>query len=112
MLVRGANVMQGYLDEPEKTAEVLHDGWYNTGDIATMDEDGFVTLAGRLNRFSKIGGEMVPHGRIEEELLRIVGNDAGSDGEVPLVVSAIPDEKRGERLVVLHRPLEQSVGMC
>ncbi|WP_166831472.1 acyl-[ACP]--phospholipid O-acyltransferase [Thalassoroseus pseudoceratinae] len=108
LLVRGANVMQGYLDEPEKTAEVLNDGWYNTGDIATIDESGFVTLAGRLNRFSKIGGEMVPHGRIEEELLRIVGNQTESEGEVPLVVTAVPDEKRGERLVVLHRPLDRS----
>ncbi len=114
LLVRGANVMQGYLDEPEKTAEVLQDGWYNTGDIAVIDDSGFVTLTGRLNRCSKIGGEMVPHGRVEEELLRIVKNqpdadsDADTDGAVSLVVTAVPDEKRGERLVVLHRPLSQS----
>jgi acyl-[acyl-carrier-protein]-phospholipid O-acyltransferase/long-chain-fatty-acid--[acyl-carrier-protein] ligase len=65
LLVKGPNVMRGYLDKPEKTAEVLYDGWYTTGDIATMEEDGFLTITDRLSRFSKIGGEMVPHIRIE-----------------------------------------------
>ena len=68
LLVRGPNVMQGYLNRPEKTAEVLRDGWYNTGDIATLDEDGFLRITDRLSRFSKIGGEMVPHIKVEEKL--------------------------------------------
>ena len=68
LLVKGPNVMQGYLDKPEKTAEVLRDGWYTTGDIAAEDEDGFLTITDRLSRFSKIGGEMVPHIKIEESL--------------------------------------------
>src|SRR5262249_9427806 len=59
LLVKGPNVMQGYLNRPDKTADVLRDGWYNTGDIATLDEDGFLVIADRLSRFSKIGGEMV-----------------------------------------------------
>ena len=67
LLVRGPNVMQGYLARPEKTAEVLNDGWYVTGDIAAIDQDGFLQITDRLSRFSKIGGEMVPHIRVEEK---------------------------------------------
>src|SRR6266849_1820551 len=73
LLVRGPNVMQGYLKRPEKTAEVLRDGWYNTGDIAAVDEDGFLRVTDRLSRFSKIGGEMVPHIKIEEKLQELAG---------------------------------------
>jgi acyl-[acyl-carrier-protein]-phospholipid O-acyltransferase/long-chain-fatty-acid--[acyl-carrier-protein] ligase len=68
LLVKGPNIMKGYLGRPEKTAEVLRDGWYTTGDIATMEDDGFLTITDRLTRFSKIGGEMVPHIKIEEKL--------------------------------------------
>jgi acyl-[acyl-carrier-protein]-phospholipid O-acyltransferase/long-chain-fatty-acid--[acyl-carrier-protein] ligase len=95
--VRGANVMQGYLGMKEKTAEVLQDGWYNTGDMAYMDEDGFVFITGRLSRFSKIGGEMVPHVAIEDKLHEVLGLNDPS-----LVVTAVPDENKGERLIVLH----------
>lgn len=97
LLVRGPNVMVGYLNRPDKTAEALHDGCYNTGDIATEDEDGFLRITDRLSRFSKIGGEMVPHIRVEEKLHELVG----ADGQV-LAVTAIPDEKKGERLAVVH----------
>ena len=97
LLVRGPNVMVGYLNRPEKTAEVLKDGWYNTGDIATQDEDGFLRITDRLSRFSKIGGEMVPHIKVEEKLHELLE----ADGQV-LAVTAIPDEKKGERLVVVH----------
>ena len=69
LLVRGPNVMQGYLGRPEKTAEVLRDGWYITGDVAAIDEDGFLQITDRLTRFSKIGGEMVPHIKIEENCM-------------------------------------------
>ncbi|HEY6467743.1 MAG TPA: acyl-[ACP]--phospholipid O-acyltransferase [Candidatus Acidoferrales bacterium] len=97
LLVKGPNVMRGYLNKPEKTAEVLHDGWYTTGDIAAEDEDGFLTITDRLSRFSKIGGEMVPHIKIEESLHELIGTS-----EQRLVVTAVPDGKKGERLVVLH----------
>jgi acyl-[acyl-carrier-protein]-phospholipid O-acyltransferase/long-chain-fatty-acid--[acyl-carrier-protein] ligase len=97
LLVKGPNIMKGYLGRPEKTAEVLQDGWYTTGDIATMEEDGFLTITDRLTRFSKIGGEMVPHIKIEEKL-----NELAGATEQVFSVSAVPDEKKGERIVVLH----------
>jgi acyl-[acyl-carrier-protein]-phospholipid O-acyltransferase/long-chain-fatty-acid--[acyl-carrier-protein] ligase len=101
LLVRGPNVMQGYLGHPEKTAEVLRDGWYVTGDIAALDEDGFLQITDRLSRFSKIGGEMVPHIRVEEKLQELAGGT-----EQCFVVTGVPDEKKGERLVVLHKLAE------
>ncbi len=96
LMVKGPNVMKGYLGKPEKTAEVLHDGWYTTGDVAMMEEDGFLTITDRLSRFSKIGGEMVPHIRIEEKL-----HELADVTEQVFAVTALPDEKKGERLVVL-----------
>jgi len=97
LLVRGPNVMRGYLHKPEKTAEVLVDGWYNTGDIAASDEDGFLRITDRLTRFSKIGGEMVPHIKVEDLLQELAGAT-----EQTFVVTSVPDEKKGERLMVLH----------
>lgn len=108
LLINGPNVMQGYLDEPQKTAEVLKDGWYNTGDFARLDTEGFVTITGRQNRFSKIGGEMVPHIRIEQELTRICEPPDAGDGDLTLAVTSVPDEKRGERLIVLYTRLCKS----
>ena len=95
ILVKGPNLMAGYLNHPEKTAEVIKDGWYITGDIGTMDEDGFVYITDRLSRFSKIGGEMVPHIRIEEAINQILGESA-------CAVTAVPDAARGERLVAFY----------
>jgi acyl-[acyl-carrier-protein]-phospholipid O-acyltransferase/long-chain-fatty-acid--[acyl-carrier-protein] ligase len=95
LLVKGANLMLGYLNAPGKTREVLRDGWYVTGDIATIDEDGFIRLTDRLSRFSKIAGEMVPHVKVEETITEILGDSA-------CVVTAIPDEARGERLVAFY----------
>lgn len=104
LLVRGPNVMRGYLGKPEKTADVLRDGWYNTGDIATVDEDGFLRVTDRLSRFSKIGGEMVPHIKVEDLLQEFAGAT-----EQTFVVTAVPDEKKGERLIVLHTLTEQQL---
>lgn len=101
LLIYGANVMAGYLGRSEQSREVIKDGWYVTGDIGKMDEDGFITLTDRLSRFSKIGGEMVPHGRIEEEIQAILGT-----ADRACVVVGVPDESKGERLVVLHTGLD------
>ena len=105
--VRGPNVMQGYLGRPDKTSEVLRDGWYVTGDIASMDEDGFLQITDRLSRFSKIGGEMVPHIKIEEKLQELAGVP-----EQMFVVAGVPDEKKGERLAVLHRLADAPLRAC
>jgi acyl-[acyl-carrier-protein]-phospholipid O-acyltransferase/long-chain-fatty-acid--[acyl-carrier-protein] ligase len=107
MLVRGPNVMQGYLNRPEKTAEVLQGGWYNTGDIASVDEDGFIRITDRLSRFSKIGGEMVPHIKIEDKL-----QELAEATEQIFAVTAIPDDKKGERLIVLHTLAEAKLQEC
>ncbi len=102
LLIKGPNVMVGYLNHPEKTAEVIQDGWYNTGDMAMIDEDGFITITGRLSRFSKIGGEMVPHIRIEEEINRIIEDPSDDEPGLQVAVTGVPDPKKGEKLVVLH----------
>ncbi|HUE36188.1 MAG TPA: MFS transporter, partial [Candidatus Acidoferrum sp.] len=107
MLVRGPNIMQGYLGQPAKTAEVLRDGWYVTGDIANQDEDGFLQITDRLSRFSKIGGEMVPHIKVEEKLHELAGST-----EQTFVVVGVPDHKKGERLVVLHRLAGEQLTGC
>ena len=106
LLISGPNVMKGYLDQPELTAEVIRDGWYVTGDVAVIDEDGFIRITGRLSRFSKIGGEMVPHIRIEEEIIKAMELDEEETAAV--AVTAVPDARKGERLIVLHTGLAQT----
>jgi acyl-[acyl-carrier-protein]-phospholipid O-acyltransferase / long-chain-fatty-acid--[acyl-carrier-protein] ligase len=96
VLVRGANVMQGYLGRDDLTAAALHEGCYITGDIGRLDDDGFLYLTDRLSRFSKIGGEMVPHGVVEEHLQACSGRP-----ERAFAVCGVPDAKKGERLMVL-----------
>jgi acyl-[acyl-carrier-protein]-phospholipid O-acyltransferase/long-chain-fatty-acid--[acyl-carrier-protein] ligase len=103
LLVTGPNVMKGYLHEPQKTAEVIRDGWYVTGDIAKIDKHGFIEITGRLSRFSKIGGEMVPHLNVEEAIQRFVQGD--NQDELLVVVTSVPDEKKGERLIVVHKKM-------
>jgi len=94
LLVKGPGVMKGYYNDPIKTAEVVKDGWYNTGDIATVGENGFITITDRLSRFSKIAGEMVPHIRIEEMMSEALMCECA--------VTALPDEKKGEKLVAFY----------
>jgi acyl-[acyl-carrier-protein]-phospholipid O-acyltransferase / long-chain-fatty-acid--[acyl-carrier-protein] ligase len=105
LLVKGPSVMAGYLGEPEKTRQVMwEDGWYITGDVARLDEDGFIQITDRLSRFSKVGGEMVSHVQVEEALHRALGSF-----EPRMVVTSVSDEQKGERFVVLHTELGLSV---
>jgi acyl-[acyl-carrier-protein]-phospholipid O-acyltransferase/long-chain-fatty-acid--[acyl-carrier-protein] ligase len=97
LVVYGANVMKGYLHKPELTAAVMADGWYITGDMARIDAEGHITITGRLSRFAKVGGEMVPLEKVEEAL-----HDALGTAERVCVVACVPDESRGERVVVLY----------
>lgn len=102
LCVKGPNVMQGYLGMPDKTAEILNDGWYNTGDIVRIDEEGYLWIEGRLSRFSKIAGEMVPHGNVEETL-----NDLADQSEQVFAVTGVPDDRKGEQLAVIHTASEE-----
>lgn len=95
LLVNGPGRMLGYINDRVRTMQSLCDGYYVTGDLAFIDENGFLHIADRLARFSKIAGEMVPHGKIEEAL-------AGAAGIGRIAVTGIPDERRGERLAVLY----------
>ncbi len=97
--LRGPNVFEGYLDDPARTAEVIVDGWFKTGDLARFDEDGFCFIEGRLARFSKIGGEMVPHETVETRIVETLG--LGGESERVCAITAIPDEAKGEALVLL-----------
>jgi acyl-[acyl-carrier-protein]-phospholipid O-acyltransferase/long-chain-fatty-acid--[acyl-carrier-protein] ligase len=104
--VRGPNVMRGYLGREDLTRSVMRDGWYVTGDLGLTDEDGFLKITGRLSRFSKIGGEMVPHERVEEVLQQAIGAD-----QPVFAVTAVPGGRDGdEALAVLHTVGEDEVG--
>jgi acyl-[acyl-carrier-protein]-phospholipid O-acyltransferase / long-chain-fatty-acid--[acyl-carrier-protein] ligase len=97
--LRGPNIFEGYLDDPERTADVLHDGWLKTGDIGRFDEDGFLYIEGRLSRFSKIGGEMVPHEAIEQKVIGALGLEGQSERLIAII--GVTDESKGEALVLL-----------
>jgi acyl-[acyl-carrier-protein]-phospholipid O-acyltransferase/long-chain-fatty-acid--[acyl-carrier-protein] ligase len=97
--LKGPNIFEGYLDAPEQTAEVLRDGWFKTGDIGRFDEDGFLYIEGRLSRFSKIGGEMVPHETIEQKILAVLTTEEHSERFIAIV--GVTDATKGEALVLL-----------
>jgi acyl-[acyl-carrier-protein]-phospholipid O-acyltransferase/long-chain-fatty-acid--[acyl-carrier-protein] ligase len=97
--LRGPNIFEGYLHDPLRTTEVLRDGWLKTGDIARFDEDGFLYIEGRLSRFSKIGGEMVPHEAIEQKIIDVL--ELSGRDERPLAIVGVQDEAKGEALVLL-----------
>ena len=107
--IKGPNVMRGYLNHPEKTAELIQDGWYTTGDLGMIDDDGFICITGRQSRFSKIGGEMVPHIRIEQEITRIIDETPNDEPEIICAVTAVSDATKGERLIVMHKPMQKPV---
>ena len=97
--LRGPNIFEGYLHEPERTGDVLRDGWFKTGDIGRFDEDGFLYIEGRLSRFSKIGGEMVPHEAIEHKIVDLLGFSGRDERTIAIV--GVQDETKGEALVLL-----------
>ncbi|MEZ6090272.1 MAG: AMP-binding protein [Pirellulaceae bacterium] len=93
LMICGPNVMKGYMGREDLTDEAICDGWYSTGDVARIDREGFIHITGRVSRFSKIGGEMVPHIQVEEELVKALceGDD---DDVVRVMVTSVPDEKK------------------
>jgi acyl-[acyl-carrier-protein]-phospholipid O-acyltransferase/long-chain-fatty-acid--[acyl-carrier-protein] ligase len=96
---KGANVFEGYLDDPQQTASVLRDGWFRTADLGRFDEDGFLFIEGRLSRFAKVAGEMVPLETVETKLVQALA--LSSEGERVVSVTSVPDESKGEALVIL-----------
>ena len=96
--LRGPNIFEGYLSDAKRTGDVLRDGWFKTGDLGRFDEDGFLFIEGRLSRFSKIGGEMVPHETIESKIYELL--ELPKDERV-IAIAGVPDEAKGEALVLL-----------
>lgn len=97
--LKGPNIFEGYLDDVPRSLEVKQGDWFLTGDLGRFDADGFLYIEGRLSRFSKIGGEMVPHGTVEAVL--IASFELG-DSDLPmLAVAGRPDVAKGEALVLL-----------
>ena len=98
--LKGSNIFPGYLDSPKKTAEVLtSDGWFRTGDVGRVDDDGFLYIEGRISRFSKIAGEMVPHEVVEAAVNQALGLD--SEAERKIAIVGIPDAQKGEAIILL-----------
>ena len=97
--LRGVNIFEGYLRDPERTADVLQDGWLKTGDLGRFDEDGFLYIEGRLSRFSKIGGEMVPHEVIEHKIVDLL--DLSGKDERMVAIVGVQDKAKGEALILL-----------
>ncbi len=106
--LKGANIFNGYLNKPEATGEVIQEGWFRTGDIGRIDEEGFLYIEGRLSRFSKIGGEMVPHEALEAQINKVLHLDKESERQVAVV--GIPDEKKGEAIVLLSALENENLG--
>jgi acyl-[acyl-carrier-protein]-phospholipid O-acyltransferase/long-chain-fatty-acid--[acyl-carrier-protein] ligase len=96
---KGSNVFPGYLGDPKKTAEVLKDGWFRTGDVGRVDADGFLYIEGRITRFSKIAGEMVPHETVEAAINKVLGLDGETERRIAIV--GVPDEQKGEAIMLL-----------
>lgn len=101
IVIGGVNVMKGYLHAPDKTNQVLlyQHGirWYKTGDKGRLDAQGFLTILDRYSRFAKLGGEMISLGAIEHQTHLMIRND-----EIEVLAVAVPDLKKGEKVVLLH----------
>lgn len=97
--LKGPNIFQGYLDKPELTKDILVDGWFKSGDVGRVDDDGFLYIEGRISRFSKIAGEMVPHETVEAAVNKVLGLDNETERKIAIV--GVPDEKKGEAILLL-----------
>ncbi len=97
---KGPNVFGGYIGREDLNAEILRDGWFKTGDLGFVDLNGFLTLGGRRSRFSKVGGEMVPHEVVENAIEGFVEVPEGFAGRA-VAVMGVPDAAKGEALVLL-----------
>ena len=97
LCVKGSLVMRGYLNDDEATGNAMIGEYYKTGDIARMDKYGYIHICGRLSRFSKIAGEMVPHEMVEKIINELCACDSRA-----VAVGSIPDENKGEALLVLY----------
>ena len=106
--LRGANVFEGYLKDTDRTRDVLQDGWYKTGDVGRIDEEGFLFIEGRMSRFSKIAGEMVPHLTIEQKIVEAMQSQFGEHEGQAVVVIGVPDEKKESLVVLSVVPLDQA----
>ena len=99
LLVRGPNVMKGYLNPDANAKFQALGGWYDTGDIVRIDDDKFVHILGRLKRFAKVSGEMVSLTAVEDALAGAFKDEFGARCETAVV--AVPDEDKGERLIAI-----------
>lgn len=100
IIARGENVMLGYWKDPEETAKVLRDGWLHTGDLATVDEDGFIFIAGRKGEMIKSGAHRISPKEIEEVIASI-------PGVAEVAVAGRSDEILGERIAAFIVPREE-----
>lgn len=106
ILLKGPNIFPGYLNNKEKTEEVFEDGWFKTGDVGRVDNEGFLHIEGRISRFSKIAGEMVPHETLEAAIITALSLDDETERKVAVV--GVPDEKKGEAIKLLSSVTEEA----
>ncbi len=102
---KGANVFSGYLGNSLENENIFRDGWFKSGDLGCLDLNGFVTLSGRLSRFSKIGGEMVPHEGVERAIIEALGVNAE---QLCIAITSVTDAQKGEAIVLLSTLPEHS----
>ncbi len=108
---KGPNVFRGYIGRDDLNAEIFRDGWFKTGDLGFVDLNGFLTLGGRRSRFSKIGGEMVPHEVVENAIEGFVELPEGFAGRA-VAVMGVPDAAKGEALVLLSAVHHSQLGQA
>lgn len=106
--LKGANVFYGYINQEKLNREIIKDGWFCTGDVGHMDPEGFLHIEGRISRFSKIGGEMVPHEQLEIAIMKAMGLDP-ADSERHIAVLGVPDKQKGEAIVLVSTIVGPSI---